>query len=110
MTYRSHISSSPRLLGGTFEDTLFSAELNLVMDVVVFGLIAGLVHHISVQYPNQSKLSTTLYVYGSLNTIFAIVKLLIDQPSTCRLEVIIWLLLYLFVFNIVYVTILFKNI
>jgi hypothetical protein len=103
------VKIKPTSPGGALKDTLFSAEIHLAMDVIVFGLIAGLAHHLCVQYPNQSKLSTILYVYALWNAIFAIVKLFIDQPSTHRLELIIWLLPYLFVFNLFYVTILFKN-
>jgi len=73
---------------------------------LVYGLIAGLIHHFAVQYPKQAKLSTTFYVYGLLNIVCVIVKYNFDQLSSAQrfVDSIVLLLPYLCVFNSVYVT------
>jgi hypothetical protein len=74
--------------------------------LLVYSLVAGLVHHFAVQYPKQAKLETTLYVYGLLNIACAIVAYKVDQPPSARRFVnsIVWLLPYLCIFDTVYVT------
>jgi len=46
-----------------------------MMDPSMAGMIAGVIHHLLIQYPNQAKLFTTLYAIALMNTGFVILAL-----------------------------------
>ena len=50
-------------------------QTDVVMDPSLTGVIAGVVHHLLVQYPNQAKLFTTLYAIALMNAGFLILML-----------------------------------
>jgi len=44
----------------------------LFMEPSVVGVIAGVLHHIFIQYPTQAKLFTTLYAFAATNLLFLV--------------------------------------
>jgi len=44
----------------------------LLMEPSVVGVIAGILHHIFIQYPTQAKLFTTLYAFAATNVLFLV--------------------------------------
>jgi len=56
-------------------DSVSKWQTDVVMDPSLTGVIAGVVHHLLVQYPNQAKLFTTLYTIILMNAGFLILML-----------------------------------
>lgn len=86
---------------------MFSATwklLELLINSWVAGVVAGIVHHFIIQYPNQAKLFTTIYAFGLTNVIFAALLLVPnDAPDIVGISQI---LKNLVIFNVVYVSLL----
>lgn len=49
--------------------------MELGIDPALAGLTAGTIHHFTVQYPNQARLFTTLYVFALINAAFLMLLL-----------------------------------
>jgi hypothetical protein len=47
-------------------------SMEVAINPAIAGLTAGTIHHFTVQYPNQARLFTTLYVFALINTAFLI--------------------------------------
>jgi hypothetical protein len=72
------------------------------MNPAAVGLAAGVIHHFSVQYPNQASMLTTFYSFAMTNTIFVI--LLLGPEDAIQLSRIGRLLKDFMIFELVYVS------
>lgn len=68
---------------------------------VAAGVIAGIVHHSVIQYPNQAKLFTTFYAFAFANTIF--IMLLLGPKDSMQNNGISRMSMDFVVFNTLYV-------
>ena len=75
--------------------------MDSVMDPSMAGMIAGGVHHLLVQYPNQAKLFTTFYAIAFMNAGFVI--LILGSKDAIRDLRVLQLLRDLVLFDLVYV-------
>ena len=78
-----------------------SMELNT--NPVIAELVAGVVHHLMIQYPNQATLFSTLYAYAFANVTY--VTLLLYQKHVMSTFGSGQILKNFLIFNIIYVQI-----
>lgn len=77
------------------------------MDPAAAGAIAGTIHHLFIQYPNQAKLFTTLYAFAFANALF--VTLLLGAKDLRPINRISRMSIDIVIFNIIYVCPPFEN-
>jgi hypothetical protein len=76
-------------------------SMEISMNPTIDGLLAGVVHHLALQRPNQAKLFTTLFGYALINSIFIVLSL--GGKEGLKILGISHVLKNLLIFNTVYV-------
>ena len=83
-----------------------SKEVFAGKETLIWGLVAGTIYHVLVQYPRQKSLFVTFYAIGVANLIFAGIFLISEAgtaPSRSLTEGVHVFLKDLFIFNLSFV-------